>query len=313
MIQRLPRLFALLLCLAAVSALSSCGGVRKRITVVVREAGSGTREGFDRAVTDGTNYLEERDASGKKVYRSVKDAVQQTKTGAVLSTVAHDANAIGYVSLDSVSDMVKILSIDGVLPSETSVAGGDYPISRPYVILTSQRIPLSPLAADFLAYLKSDLIADQVRAAGCIFLSDPQKRANEGAEPIPIRAFAPQAMLPTGGRIVIRGSTSLEKLITAAARAYAELYSADPTAIFDVQLEGSSIGRRAVEGDRSGNVIGLSSAAVEAPQIESFNLCLDAIAVIVHPQNPISDLSLPTLYKIFSGEIRHFDELGGAI
>lgn len=303
--------FFFLISILLVLALPSCTPAKKRITVVVREAGSGTREGFDLAVTDGTHFLQERAQNGKRIYRSVKDAVVQTKTGAVLSTVAHDAHAIGYVSLDSVSDAVKTLSINGVYPGEETVRNGAYPISRPFVILTSRTTTLTPLAADFLSYLKSDLAAEHVRAAGCVFLDDPHARAGDAEIPIPVISFTPQDRLPAGGRLVLRGSTSLEKLATSAARGYAALYGVDPADLFDVQLEGSSIGRRAVEDDRVGDVIGLSSVDVHDASMESFRLCLDAIAVIVNPQNPLTDLSLSSLYGIFSGSIRHFDELGG--
>ncbi len=309
--QRVFRFLSLLLTPLLLLALPSCSSPRKRITVVIREAGSGTREGFDRTVTNGTHFLEERDENGKKIYRSVRDATVQTKTGTVLSTVAHDVHAIGYVSLDSVNNTVKLLSINGISPSEESVARGDYPISRPFVILTTRRVPLSPVASDFLLYLKSELAADHVRAAGCTPITDPAQRANPDAPPIPIVTFSRQSALPSGGRVILRGSTSLERLITSAARGYAALYGVDPTEIFDIQLEGSAIGRRAVLDDRTGNVIGLSSADVTESGIESFRLCLDAIAVIVHPKNPLDGLSLSQLYDVFAGNVRHFDELGG--
>lgn len=67
----------------------SCGKKEKNITVVIREQGSGTREAFDTVVTDGTHFLEEK-VDGKKVYRSTQNAVTQTKTGLVLSSVASD-------------------------------------------------------------------------------------------------------------------------------------------------------------------------------------------------------------------------------
>ena len=75
-----------LMCLGG-AALASCGNSNeKNITVVVREQGSGTREAFDKVVTDGTHFLEEKDSAGKKVYNTASTAVQQTKTGTVLPT-----------------------------------------------------------------------------------------------------------------------------------------------------------------------------------------------------------------------------------
>lgn len=303
------KILSLVCALLLTLPLSSCHPVRKQITVVIREAGSGTREGFDLSVTNGVHFLQERDESGKKIYRSARDAVVQTKSGAVLSSVAYDRNAIGYLSVSSVSDLVKVVSVNGILPTDEAVASRAYPITRPYVIMTTRARPLSPLAADFLHFLKSEHGRTYAAEAGCVFLADPSARANPDAAPIPIVDYEPQSVLPAG-KLLIRGSTSLERLITSAARAYAALYGGNASELFDLQLEGSSIGQKSVENDLSGNVIGLSSVAVNADGIESFNLCLDAIAVVVHPENTVSDLTLDELYAIFSGEIRHFDELG---
>lgn len=301
-----------LLLLIPALLLSACAPIEKQITVVIRESGSGTREAFDRSVTDGMHFLEEIAENGKKISRNAPDAVVQTKSGALLSLVAHDPNAIGYLSLASVNDHVKVLSINGVLPTQETVAGGLYPISRPFVIMTGKKTALSALTADFLRYLKSADAAIHATAAGATFLSDPTLRANPDAEPIPILNYEKQpTLLP--GKIVIRGSTSLERLIVSAVRAYADLYGADPANLFDLQLEGSAIGLKSVENDTQGNVIGLSSANVSSNNVESFRLALDAIAVIVHPENTtVSDLSLTALYDIFSGNTRRFADLGGA-
>lgn len=300
----------------AVFAFSSCGNTEKNITVVVREKGSGTREAFDTVVTDGTHRLEEKDASGKKVYHSTSKAVEQTKTGTVLSAVAADKNAIGYISLGSVNDTIRVLKVNGVTPTEESVLNGTYKIQRPFVVMTNAALTanngLTPITADFLTYLKSAASADAASSAGCIYLADPVKRANAGSEPIPVADFTKQATLPEGGKIVVRGSTSMEKFITAAAKAYAAVYGVSPESIFDIQLEGSSVGRKAAEQDTTGNVIGLSSAAVQQDNISSFNVCLDAVAVIVNKDNTaITDLTLGQLYDIFSGKTEKFSQVSG--
>ena len=102
----------------------------------------------------------------------------------------------------------------------------------------------------------------------------------------------------------------MEKFINAAAKGYADLYGVNAADIFDIQLEGSSVGRKAVESDTVGNTIGLSSAGVKQDNIDSFNVCLDAVAVIVNVKNDtVSDLPLHGLYDIFSGKITKFDEV----
>lgn len=306
------RLIPLVLALTTMTSLSACGvSAEKNITVVVREQGSGTREAFDKVVTDGTHFLEEKDADGKKVYNTTNSAIQQTKTGTVLSTVAADINAIGYISLGSLNDSVKVVSVDGVLPNETTVLDGSYKIQRPFVVMTNSDVTLTPIAADFLQYLKSAATKTHAEAAGCIFLTDPAKRANEGRDPIEVIPFEKHTTLPEGGRIVIRGSTSMEKFLNSAAKGYADLYGVDAETIFDIQLEGSSVGRKAVEDDTVGNVIGLSSASVDQDGIDSFNACLDAVAVVIHKDNAtITNLSLKNLYDIFSGTITKFSEVG---
>ncbi len=287
----------------------ACGKVEKNISVIVREKGSGTREAFDRVINDGEHYLEERNADGKKVYNTSKTAIEQTKTGNVLSSVAADVNAIGYISIGSVNDSIKVIRVNGVSPSEQSVLSGEYRIVRPFVLMSNARITLSENTADFMSYLKSDAARDFSRIAGCIFLSDPEMRANAGSTPIELTEYTKKDALSSSEKIVIRGSTSLEKFIIAAAKAYSELYGIDATSLFDIQLEGSSVGQKAVENDKSGNVIGLSSASVVSDGIESFNVCLDAIAVIVNRDCAVSDLSVSELYSIFSGKITKFSEL----
>lgn len=305
----LTLVLAAALAVTSLFSLASCGGAEKNITVVVREQGSGTREAFDTKVTDGTHFLEEK-VDGKKVYNSTKTAVEQTKTGTVLSKVASDEYAIGYISLGSVNDTVKVLKVGGVLPSEETVLNGSYKIQRPFVVMTKHGITMTERAADFMAYLKSGAAKEHATSAGCIYLADPVKRANEGAAPIAVTTFEKQATLPAGDKIVVRGSTSMEKFINAAAKGYADLYGVNAADIFDIQLEGSSVGRKAVESDTVGNTIGLSSAGVKQDNIDSFNVCLDAVAVIVNVKNDkVSDLTLHRLYDIFSGKITKFDEV----
>lgn len=309
--KTITSLLAIVLTLSCVFSLAACGNTEKNITVVVREQGSGTREAFDKVVTDGEHFLEEKDANGKTVYNTTNTVVLQAKTGTALSAVASDKNAIGYISLGSLNDSVKVVSVDGVVPSKATVLDGTYKIQRPFVVMTNANVTLNPITADFMNYLKSADTKAHAEAAGCIFLEDGTKRANEGNAPIEVVAYTKQASLPTGGKIVVRGSTSMEKFINAAAKAYADLYGVGAEEIFDIQLEASSVGRKAVEDDTKGNVIGLSSASVNQADITSFNACLDAVVVIVHKDNAdISNLTLKNLYDIFSGKVTKFSEIG---
>lgn len=287
--------------------LTACGGGEKNITVVVREAASGTREAFDKVVTDGEHYLQEKDANGNTVYNTAKTAVQQTSTGTVLSAIANDQNAIGYISLGSVNDSVSVVKVDGIAPSTETVKSGAYSIQRPFVIMTNADVTLTARAQDFMNYLHSDEVQAHAETAGVIFLEDETKRANAGETALPVIEYAPLENLPEGNKIVVRGSTSMEKFINATAKGYADQYAVQAETIFDIQLNGSSEGKKKVIEDRTGNTIGLSSAKVVDEKINSFNICLDAVAVVVNRANTqITDLTLKQLYAIFSGKVTKF-------
>lgn len=297
------------LAMACVAGFASCGG-EKNITVVVREASSGTREAFDKVVTDGEHYLNEKDSDGKTVLNTTATAIQQTSTGTVLSSVANDANAIGYISLGSVNDSVNVVKVNGVTPSAATVLDGSYEIQRPFVVMTKSGVTLTARAQDFMNYLYSSNAKTHADATDVIFLEDETKRANADAEAIPVISYSPLENLPEGDKIVIRGSTSMEKFINAAAVGYAAQYNRDAATIFDIELNGSSEGKSEVKKDTKGNVIGLSSAAVKDAEINSFNVCLDAVAVVVNKKNTtVTDLTLKQLYDIFSGKVTKFSEI----
>ena len=291
--------------------LTACGG-EKNITVVAREQGSGTREAFDNVVTDGNgNYLEMK-VDGKKVYNTTSNADIQKETGNVMSKVASDENAIGYISLGSVNSTIKVVKVNGVAPSAETVLDGSYAIQRPFVIMTSSKVQLTDLAADFLLYLKSENSKQHADEAGCIYLSDPSKRANEGEPAIPVVEYEVKNSLPSGGKVVVNGSTSMEKFIKKAMSGYAALYGRKADDLFTLDLQGSSVGKKAVKDDKNGNVIGLSSASVKEDGINSFNVCLDAVAVIVNNANTkINNLTIAQLYDIFSGKVTKFSEIVG--
>lgn len=282
----------------------------KNITVIAREQASGTREAFDKVVTDGNGkFLNMKDENGKTVYATTSKATLLDGTGAVLSSVTSDENAIGYISLGSVDDTVKVVKVNGVTPSKATVLDGTYSIQRPFVIMTNKTVTLNPLVEDFLKFLKSSEMQAVCDADGVIFLTDGAKRANDGETPIAVGTFEKLATIPSG-KIVIRGSTSMEKVIDGAVKAYAAIYGVEPGNIVDKQLQGSSVGKSEAKKDTVGNVIGLSSAAVKDEKLNSFNLCLDAVAVIVNNKNDkVDNLTIKNLYDIYTGKIVKFSEV----
>ncbi len=288
------------------------GCVEKHITVITREQGSGTREAFDRMVTDGNGkYLEMQNAQGKKVYNTTDRADIQKETGNVISKVSTDRYAIGYISIGSLNTTVKTVAINGVMPTAKNVITGGYPLSRPFVIMTSSVIPLTERTADFLLYLKSDEVSVHADEAGCIFVADPVKRATSGGTPVPVARFTPQPALPAGEKVVINGSTSIERFIKKSMAGYAKVYGKGADELFTLDLQGSSVGKTAVKNDKKGNVIGLSSATVNEAGVDSFNVCMDGVAVIVHRESPLQDVTLAQLYAIYAGEVITFAEIVG--
>ena len=132
---------------------SEVGGNDAEIVLIGREAGSGTRDGFE-SIT------------------GTKDACQYrqelTSTGDVIATVSQNPNAIGYASLSAVKESVKALSVGGVAPSEDTVKDGSYVIQRPFVLVTKDGVTLSPAAQAFFDYALSADAAPIIAQAGAV-------------------------------------------------------------------------------------------------------------------------------------------------
>ena len=129
------------------------GGDDAEIVLIGREAGSGTRDGFESitGTKDACKYRQEL-----------------TSTGDVITTVAGNPNAIGYASLASVKDTVKALSVNGVAPSEATVSDGSYEVQRPFILVTKEGVELSKAAQLFFDYATGKDAADIISAAGAV-------------------------------------------------------------------------------------------------------------------------------------------------
>lgn len=129
------------------------GGNDRQIVLIGREAGSGTRDGFE-SIT-GTE--------GKCKYRQ-----ELTSTGDVITSVASNADAIGYASLASVKDTVKAVTVGGVVPSEETVKNGTYVVQRPFVLVTKKGVKLSDSAQKFFDYATSEAANEIISSAGVV-------------------------------------------------------------------------------------------------------------------------------------------------
>ena len=129
------------------------GGNDAEIVLIGREAGSGTRDGFETitGTTDACQYRQEL-----------------TSTGDVITTVAQNPDAIGYASLASIKDTVKALSVGGIVPTEDSVKDGSYAIQRPFVLVTVEGRALSECVQKFFEYITSSEAASLISAAGAV-------------------------------------------------------------------------------------------------------------------------------------------------
>lgn len=129
------------------------GGNDGEIVLIGREAGSGTRDGFE-TITNTKDLCK---------YRQ-----ELTSTGDVITTVSTNPDAIGYASLASVKDSVKALTVDGVTATEATIKDGSYPIQRPFVLVTKSGASLSETAQSFYDYATSADVSEIITAAGCV-------------------------------------------------------------------------------------------------------------------------------------------------
>ncbi|NLN41747.1 MAG: phosphate ABC transporter substrate-binding protein, partial [Clostridiales bacterium] len=197
--------------------------------------------------------------------------------------------AIGYVSTGSLNDTVKALKIDGVAPKTENIKSGDYKLARPFNIATKDEI--SELAQDFIDFIMSKE-GQEVVAESYISIHD---NAN------------PYNGTKSSGKIVVAGSSSVTPVMEKLREAYLEI---NPNASIEVQQSDSSAGMQAVI-DGTADIGMASRELKESEKAELYDLAIaiDGIAVIVNPENPINDLSVEEVKKIYIGEILTWSEI----
>lgn len=265
---------------------SSTGGfdTKSNISVITREDGSGTRSAF----IELTGVQEEKD--GTKTDNTLSTAIVQSSTQAVLTGVAGDPTAIGYISLGSLNDTVKAAKIDGVEPTSETVKDGSYKISRPFNIATKDNI--SEAAQNFIDYILSK--------EGQEIVNKDYVEAVDNAEPF--------AGAKGKGKVKVGGSTSVSPVMEKLAEAYQKV-NKDVTV--EVNTSDSSTGMsQAAEGTVD---IGMASRELKdsetAKGIKGTVIAKDGIAVIVNKSNTVEDIKLDQLKGIYTGSITTW-ELG---
>lgn len=253
------------------------------ITVVSREDGSGTRGAF----TELFGIVEEID--GQDVDMTTEEANITNSTSVMMSTVAGDDYAIGYISLGSLNDSVKALSIDGAEASVDTIKDGSYKVSRPFNIATGAEV--SDAAQDFINYIMSTEGQAVVEENGYIPLDETEAYESNGAE----------------GKVVVAGSSSVSPVMEKLKEAYAE---ANANVEVEVQTSDSTTGmQNAIDGVCD---IGMASRELKDSETEAgltaTVIATDGIAVVVNNNNPTDEMTSDQVKSIFTGEVTTWDE-----
>lgn len=255
-------------------------------SVVSREDGSGTRGAFIELVG-----LEEEAADGSKEDKTTVDAVVQNSTNGVMTTVAQDPSAIGYISLGSLNDTVKAVKVDGVEATEENIESGDYKIARPFNLAYKEE-GLDEISKDFLDYCLSKEAQDLVKEEGYVPLKDAEEyTAAEGLS----------------GSITVAGSTSVTPLMEKFKEAYEAL---NPDVTIEIQSNGSSAGiEAAIDGAAQIAMASRELKDEEKEQLTPEVIATDGIAVVVNTDSKVEDLTLDQLKQIFAGELKNTGDL----
>ena len=255
------------------------------ISVLSREEGSGTRGAFVELFG-----VEEENADGETVDNTTVDAQVTNSTAVMMTGVAQDPQAIGYISLGSLDDSVKALKVDGAEASAENVKNGTYKVSRPFNIVTGDS--LSDVAQDFVDYILS---------------SDGQAIVGEDYIPVDDAAEAYAGTSPEGS-VVVAGSSSVSPVMEKLKEGYEAV---NPNASIEIQTSDSTTG---VESTISGICdIGMASRELKDTEtsegVTGTQIAIDGIAIIVNNENSMTDITSDQVKQIYTGEVTNWEDL----
>ena len=256
------------------------------ITVVSREDGSGTRGAFIELFG-----VEEKDADGNKVDNTTEEAEIKNNTAVMMSNVAGDVDAIGYISLGSLNDSVKAVKIDGVEATAENIKSGEYKVSRPFNIATNGEV--SDVAQDFIDYILSPEGQAVIEENGYISIDDVKDAESTQPE----------------GKVVVAGSSSVTPVMEKLKEAYEKANGGKITV--EVQQSDSTTGiTSAAEGICD---IGMASRELKDEEtkenLTATEIARDGIAVVVNNDNDIDELTSDQVKAIFTGETTDWEDL----
>ena len=256
------------------------------ISVLTREEGSGTRGAFIELLG-----IEEKNADGKKVDKTIDTAETTNSTSVMITTVQGNKAAIGYISLGSLDkSKVKALKVDGAEAATDNVKSGEYKVSRPFNIATKG--DATGAASDFIKFILSADGQAVVEKNGYI------SEGNTGA----YKASGQK------GKITIGGSSSVTPVMEKLKEAYVKV---NPDVTVDVQQNDSSSGMKgAIDGIYD---IGMASRDVKDSEKEaglnSIKIALDGIAVIVNKDNALDSITSEQIKNIYTGSLTKWSEI----
>lgn len=254
------------------------------ISVYSREDGSGTRGAFIELMG-----IEQKDANGDKVDMTTTSAAITNSTSVMMTSVAGDANGIGYISLGSLNDTVKAVKVDGVEATAENVKSGAYKVARPFNILTKDG--LSDVAQDFIDFIMSADGQKVIEDNGYIAV-------NEKAD-----AYSASGK---SGKVVVAGSSSVTPVMEKLAEAYKAL---NPDVTIEVQQSDSTTGvNMATEGTCD---IGMASRDLKSSEtgVTATVIAQDGIAVIVNNGANIDELTSDQIKGIYTGEFTKWEDV----
>lgn len=255
------------------------------ITIVSREDGSGTRGAFVELLGI------EQKIDGQKVDMTTEEAQITNSTSVMMTTVAGDEYAIGYISLGSLDDSVKALSIDGADATAEHVKDGSYVVSRPFNIAVKKDLD-NAVAEDFINFILSAEGQKIVTENGYIAVDGA--KAFEGTNP--------------EGKAVVGGSSSVSPVMEKLIEAYVKV---NPNAEIELQTSDSTTGMTAtIEGSYD---IGMASRELKDEEVEGglvgTVIATDGIAVIVNNNCKVEGLTSEQVMEIYTGAVSAWDEV----
>lgn len=258
----------------------------REINVISREEGSGTRGAFIELFG-----IEQKNAEGVKVDYTTDYADITNSTAVMMTSVAGNPYAIGYISLGSLNDTVKAIEIDGVAASVENIKNGTYAIARPFHIATQAEV--SAATKSFIDFIMSAEGQAVVEGAGYIATVEDAK---------------PYAATQVSGKVVVAGSSSVTPVMEKLKEAYLLV---NPHAEIEIQQSDSTTGMNYAKAGTCD--IGMASRDLKDSELEAglvpTAIALDGIAVIVNNESALTGLTKDQVRDIFTGSVTNWSEL----